>query len=362
MFDGLDEVADPVLRHAVAEWVERQVQVLGANRFLVSSRPNGYRGNQIAGFSLLKVLPFRHAQVERFVSNWYLANEVMAHQKDDAGVRADAKNCADELLRRLSQMPTLQELAVNPLLLTLIATVHRYRSELPGRRVELYAEICDVFLGKRQRAKGIELDLTPAQKVRVLRVLAYYMMNRGTSEIGTEEAEKIIAEALMRVDPQASPAAFLKMVEDSSGLLLAQECDSYGFAHKTFQEYLASLHVKEEGIEKALLRHCSETWWNETIRLYVAQADGSAVVSACIAQDRPPLEALLLATDCAREALELRTDLRDRLRHLTEESLEDSDPERRRLAAEVTLAQRLKNMVRVQDDVFFDHSPVTYAE
>ena len=72
---------------------------------------------------------------------------------------------------------------MNPLLLTLIATVHRYRSQLPGRRVELYAEICDVFLGKRQQAKDLELDLTPAQKVRVLRVLAYEMMCREVREI-----------------------------------------------------------------------------------------------------------------------------------------------------------------------------------
>jgi hypothetical protein len=55
---------------------------------------------------------------------------------------------------------------------------HRYRSQLPGRRVELFAEICDVFLGRRQQAKGLELDLTPAQKVRALRVLAFDMMCR----------------------------------------------------------------------------------------------------------------------------------------------------------------------------------------
>ena len=43
MLDGLDEVADPELRWKVARWVERQVEFRGGNRFLVSSRPNGYR-------------------------------------------------------------------------------------------------------------------------------------------------------------------------------------------------------------------------------------------------------------------------------------------------------------------------------
>jgi predicted NACHT family NTPase len=157
MFDGLDEVADAELRRKVAQWVERQVDLFGSNRFLVSSRPNGYRDNPLSGFTVLRVLPFTRTQVEQFVRNWYFANELVAYQKNDPGVRMEADRGANDLLTRLRSSSTLQDLAVNPLLLTLIATVHRYRSELPGRRVELFAEICDVFLGKRQLARGLEL-------------------------------------------------------------------------------------------------------------------------------------------------------------------------------------------------------------
>lgn len=126
MLDGLDEVADPELRRKVVEWVERQVGIFGENRFLVSSRPNGYRDNPFSGFTVLRVLPFNRDQVERFVRNWYLANEMVAYQKDDPGVRMEADKGAKDLLARLRVSPTMQELAVNPLLLTLIATVHRY--------------------------------------------------------------------------------------------------------------------------------------------------------------------------------------------------------------------------------------------
>jgi predicted NACHT family NTPase len=55
-------------------------------------------------------------------------------------------------------------MALNPLLLTMIATVHCYRGALPGRRVELYDEICDVLLGKRSEYKGIIEPLTAHQK------------------------------------------------------------------------------------------------------------------------------------------------------------------------------------------------------
>jgi hypothetical protein len=54
LLDGLDEVADAALRQRVANWVETQMQSYGKNRFLISSRPFGYRSNPLAGVTLLR--------------------------------------------------------------------------------------------------------------------------------------------------------------------------------------------------------------------------------------------------------------------------------------------------------------------
>ena len=73
------------------------------------------------------------------------------------------------------------------------------RSSLPGRRVDLYAEICEVFLGKRHEAIGIKQDLSPSQKQQVLQALAAWMMQQGKREVSREEAPQVIEPALAQI-------------------------------------------------------------------------------------------------------------------------------------------------------------------
>ncbi|MCP4423512.1 MAG: NACHT domain-containing protein, partial [Chloroflexi bacterium] len=366
MLDGLDEVADPVLRQRVVEWVDRQMALYGGNRFLVTSRPFGYHNNPLQKVTVLEVRPFTIEQVQIFVHNWYLANEIMSAQRDDPGVRMDAHKGAEDLLWRLRRTHVLLEMAVNPLLLTMIATVHRYRSSLPGRRVELYSEIAEVFLGKRQQARGITYELTPAQKQRVLETLAFYMMRRRKREIPVAETVKAIEKSVRRVMGAAAeqPGAveeFLKMIENSSGLLVEREAGLYGFAHLTFQEYLAAVHVRDQKQEPELLRHVEDGWWHETIRLYAAQADATNIVKACLTRKKPSVVALTLAMECLEEAREVRPELRTIFDKLAQ-SVDHERPDVRNLAAEVLLTLRLRRMVRVDEGKYIDSSFVTHAE
>jgi predicted NACHT family NTPase len=340
MLDGLDEVADMPTRKQVVEWVDQCMVAYGKNRFVLSSRPFGYKSNPLADVTVLQVRPFTTPQVEQFVHNWYIANEIMSSQRDDPGVREDARSGASDLLERLRSSSELSDLAVNPLLLTMIATVHRYRSRLPGRRVELYAEICEVFLGKRQEARGLPLDLTPAQKIRVLRQLAYSIMQKEVRDIETDEALKVIQEPLISVSPQAEGREFLTEVETRSGLLIELESGKYGFSHLTFQEYLTSLHMIEARLEKELMTHVENPWWRETIRLYCAQTDASHVIATCL--NSRNVTALSLAIECMDEAREVNPETREHYQEVMDKGLEDPDPERRKIIASAYLDRRTR--------------------
>ncbi len=363
MLDGYDEAADLAPRRKVGDWIDQQIAASRQNRFLVTSRPLGYRAHPLTEVTVLEVQPFTAKQVRRFVENWYLANEILAHGgREDEGVRMEARRGARDLLDRLGRGPgaAIADLAVNPLLLTMIATVHRYRSSLPGRRVELYAEICEVFLGKRRQAAGVEDPLTPAQRQTALQPLAYAMMESGKRDVDLATAEKAIKPVLPRIGWHDGAAKFLKDVEERSGLVLERESGRYGFAHLAFQEFLAASHIIEKGLTNGLPGRIAESWWHETIRLACAKGDGSAIVEACLRAGTAA--ALVLAQEIAEEAKELRPELAAEVRRLIDNGLESDDPERAAMAANVALQRRLKQLVRIDDDRAIDSTLITQAE
>lgn len=363
MLDGLDEVADVAQRQQVVAWVERMLQAHGRNRFIVTSRPHGYRSNPLTGISVLEVRPFTISQQKQFIENWYLANEIQSQQKNDEGVHMDAAEGAADLLQRLQRTPKLAELAVNPLLLTMIATVHKYRSSLPGRRVELHAEICEVFLGKRQQAKGLTLDITPAQRQRVLQPLAWHMMLHRWREIDAERAAWVIKPVLLAIDRSIEPNMFLKSIEQESGLLLERESGEFAFAHLTFQEFLAAAHAQDQQLLEDLLPHVGDSWWNETILLFAARVDAAPIIEACLAGDgMPDVKALLLAMDCAEEAREVRPVVQQRLERILDETVEGDDFDRIRLISKARLRRRLQKFMRLSEAVAIDTSLITCAE
>lgn len=363
LLDGLDEIADPTERRNMATWVERQMHLYGKNAFVLTSRPLGYRTQPLDGVDILEIQSFTPEKVKQFVHAWYTASEIKSSMRDSPGVRIRAREGAEDLLKRLRETPALYALAVNPLLLTMIATVHLYHGALPGARVALYKAICEVFLSRRQQdMRGVQ-DLRAEQRQLVLQPLAYSMMQKGIRELSRSEACQILEGPLHDVSLTLTPEEFLGQLEAiSSGLLLEREQGVYSFAHLTFQEYLAMVHMQENHLEDELLLHLEESWWHEIIRLFCAQSDATPILEACLSKSLHSLEVLTLAVDCAMEARNVQANVKERLFALLKQGRSDHDPERRRVIVATLLKRRLDQMRSLQGATYVDMSLIKCDE
>jgi hypothetical protein len=312
LLDGLDEVADQTERVQMAGWVDQQVSIYPRNRFIVTSRPAGYDTAALEnGFTRLEVQDFSQADIEQFCRNWCLAVELAGPGAAENGGRAEAarrraETAGADLIQAIGRNSDVQALAVNPLLLSIIALVHRYRATLPRRRVELYAECVDVLLGKWDAAKGLAGELTESQKRAVLQPLALYMHRQKTRELDTQTLLaqlKLHLPAVKETVSRAEVEEFLAEVRDRSGLLLEQGLNSYTFSHQTFQEYLVARELADNGPEDPLLQGVGDEWWREVTLLYTGLKDATPVVQALLeADDQDSHAPLLLAGRCLTDA------------------------------------------------------------
>ncbi|MFE0627776.1 NACHT domain-containing protein [Streptomyces sp. NPDC058864] len=362
MFDGLDEVAIGDVRKSISDWIEKQRQAYPEVPLIVTSRPFGYQNAPLNSATVVQVQPFTEVQVQSFTRRWYIATSIRSYGGDTDAARMYANNSATELLDRLYDSTALLSLTVNPLLLTMIATVHHYRGALPGTRIELYKEICDVLLGKRHQARGVvlDVDMSAPQKQSVLQVLAHHMMQSRMRDVSLDSAAACIADTLTRVAPHVAPAEFLEHIEQSSGLLIEREAGEFAFAHLTFQEYFASTYIREERREGDLIANIQDPWWRETILLYAAQADATAIVTTCL-QDIDKLPLLSLAVQCSEEGREISLSARRALGDFISGDVRTS-PGRRRAAGGVKLFRRARTFSRVAEDEYVSPWPITCLE
>ncbi|WUI02918.1 hypothetical protein OHR68_14275 [Spirillospora sp. NBC_00431] len=145
-----------------------------------------------------------------------------------------------------------------------------------------------------------------------------------------------------------------------SGLLVEREQGVYGFAHLTLQEYLAAAHIRERPEYLRLISdNVNHPWWRETTLLWAAAGDATPVITACL--NARTFRALALAFDCADEAREIEPRVRARLDHAMRVVGDNTreNVRHRRLVAAVTLSQRLRDIIWIDDRTAMCAQPIT---
>ncbi len=201
LLDGLDEVAGSDLRRRVARLVESFTLAYPDCRYVVTSRIVGYTDAARLGeeYTTTTVQDFTLADVEKFLGYWHRL--VFASQMGPgAPARHAAQRQTEHLLAAIRANERIRDLAINPLLLTVIALVHRDRVKLPDRRAELYDEAIAVLLGKWDEARGVlpEQPILPdrpfdtTDRRLLLQSVALYMHEQGQKEIETGALQALL--------------------------------------------------------------------------------------------------------------------------------------------------------------------------
>ena len=304
LLDGLDEVAADATRAALVEKINCFLSAPAheENWAVITSRPWGYSRAyfQTDTYPHFELEPFNDKQVQEFIEYWYL------NRCDNNA--AEAQKMVQDLQDALNRKDRLQNLVKNPLLLTMVALIHRYQDTLPKRRHKLYDRAVDTLLKSWDRkGKGEtygqfnHLDRDDDLR-RVMSQLAHWIHTQyetQSTESGTliEEEDlftqlsRIIREEYPQVKPhQAREEAerFVTFIRDRTGLLNEYGQGRYAFVHKTFQEYLtaeAILNKSEyeddsELIYNDIRTHLHNPHWREVILLLISQLQGKKAAKA----------------------------------------------------------------------------------
>ena len=288
LLDGLDEVVDADDRRGIVQRIEdfRRRHDDHANRFVLTSRTEGYRNTPLAApFVDYTMQEMDELQIRRFLERWCLAVETTETPDLSLEMRqAAAQREIDGIMQAVHTTSGVRRLAANPLLLRTLALIHRTGAQLPQKRIELYKLAADTLARTWRTAQGVPESALVSESylTRLLRELAYWLHVHKPTGIMTErEVFQVLGHEWARIkglawsddDPHpdilADVSKFLLAVREHTGLFVERSPNRYGFMHLTFEEYYAARHLAglRRHAAQRLRQHLHDPRWDEPILL-----------------------------------------------------------------------------------------------
>ncbi|RAM48601.1 MAG: signal transduction protein [Hapalosiphonaceae cyanobacterium JJU2] len=264
LLDGLDEVREEDTKRVLNQ-VQEFSNYFPANQFVITCRIAASEYT-FQGFTQVEVADFNFEQIKTFAKNWFRSK-----QNPVKGER---------FIQKLEENEPIQELASNPLLLTLLCLVFGEAGNFPINRPELYKQGLDVLLKKWDATRNIEREqvykhLSLQRKEDLLSQIALTTFEQKEYFFNQEKVEAYIADFISnllnaRTEPkelELDSKAVLKSIEAQHGLLVARATGIYSFSHLTFQEYFAAREIVTNSVWKSLVEHITEKRWREVFLL-----------------------------------------------------------------------------------------------
>ncbi len=293
MFDGLDEVFERSTQAAIIDDIIRFAQQYPKAQIIITSRIIGYNPERLrnANFRHFTIQPLNTEEIHEFIDRWYALA---------LGDNPDKPRLVTRLKEAIANSNAIQNLADNPLLLTMMAILNR-RQELPRDRADLYDQASRVLLYHWDvDHKRLQLPMDTIgrrEKQEMLRLIAYEMQ---TSEEGLK-GNLITAERLTRIltdylreqgfsEPREKATRLIDQLRHRNWILCDRGADTYGFVHRTFLEYFCAVEIvnrfeKQRTLTFEQLRdevfgqHWQDETWHEVLRLICGMIDAKFAVA-----------------------------------------------------------------------------------
>ncbi|PSB25424.1 NACHT domain-containing protein [Stenomitos frigidus] len=378
LLDGLDEVG-PGHRQSILQAVRQFVGRFHANQFVITCRiaAQDYLFEQ---FTEVEIADFDWLQITNFALKWFADRET---------------SLCFRFMQALQQNRPIQELATNPLLLTLLCLVFEDSGEFAASRAALCKESLQVLLKNWDARRHIERsqahqDLPLRHKEELLSHIALSMLERGDYFFRQKELEQFICDyrrrlprAIVKPDDHVDSEAVLKAIEAQHGLLVERARGVYSFPHFIFHEYFAAQRIvsaangpARERFLQRLVNHVTNRHWREVFLLTMEMLPDTACLVQlieqkldCLAQDASLqrvfswLTQKTEAVSTTANAVELRSrylelelgpllDLADCVQLSQSDSLEGDLTLDRLLVRIITLARSLDRALEEAPDLF----------
>jgi predicted NACHT family NTPase len=286
LFDGIDEIFDPVLREEVVTDIHRFSNDYAQVQVIITSRWLGYKAQRLrdANFRHFMLQDLEIEQIEDFLERWH--NLTFTDEVDKLRKK-------ERLIKAIQDSKSIRELAGNPLLLTMMAILNR-NQELPRDRPELYNQASRVLLHQWDVERVLTEDarIDPKtfdyrNKQAMLRKVAYRMQSSEQGLAGNLISESALREEIVLYlqqetdfdKPKEIAVVLIHQLRTRNFILCYLGADSYGFVHRTFLEYFCAwefvwqfketreLKNINELIDETFSKHWQDEKWHEVLRL-----------------------------------------------------------------------------------------------
>jgi NACHT domain len=316
LFDGLDEGASASVRRRVLDAMNGFISDYSSedpniyNRFIITSRIADREHEAFNRYVHYTLLELDEQRIDQILANWYFtlarywAISVKGGQTltkpEEAEARAASTKQQVQLSRIIRSNPNLRQIAMNPMVLTMMVTLQASGRKLPLQRMELYQMITRTLLDTWNQESGRKMftgeEMPLAEQL--LSNLAYQlqesdgMLTAYDVAMTTRQTLAAFYQRQLNEVRESDITQFIKTLRRSSGLIVEGGEDLFYFANRPLQDYFVVLYLlrmPQEELIQLVVQHYHAPNWREPLLLLLSYKSRQILLRGLSRRrDKPP--------------------------------------------------------------------------